>query len=82
MSVAVKGSPSYKAACPNVKRNTPFIVSMPIVESKRPKAPEMSPFIMESELTPAMIVKPKIESQKYSGLPKAIASFASGGEKK
>ena len=32
---------------------------------------------MESELTPAMIVKPKIESQKYSGLPNAIASFAS-----
>ena len=82
IKVAVNGSPSYREALPNVKRKTPFIGSMPIVENKSPRAPESSPLIIELVLTPAMIVRPKIESQKYSGLPNAIASFASVGLKK
>ena len=80
--VAVKGSPSYRAAWPKVTRNTPFIGSIPSVESSRPSAPEIRPFSRESVLTPAIIVRPKMDSQKYSGLPKAIASFASAGAKK
>ena len=56
--------------------------SMPTVESSSPSAPEISPFNRESVLTPAMMVRPKMDSQKYSGLPKAIASFARTGAKK
>src|SRR5574344_1945867 len=82
ISVAVNGSPSYREALPNVKRNTPFIGSIPIVESSSPNAPESRPLSIEFVLTPAMIVRPNMESQKYSGLPNAMASFARVGEKK
>ena len=44
--------------------------------------PEMKPFRSDLEETPAITVKPKIESQKYSGLLNFIASSARNGEKK
>ena len=55
---------------------------MPIVEIKRPKIPDIKPFRIERLETPAMIVRPKIESQKYSGLLNFIVSSANRGEKK
>ncbi len=42
----------------------------------------MKPLSKDLEETPAIIVKPKIESQKYSGLLNCIASSARNGEKK
>ena len=56
--------------------------SMPTVEIKRPSTPLIRPLSIDLELTPAMMVKPKRESQKYSGLLNFMASWASGGEKK
>ena len=56
--------------------------SMPMVESRSPNTPDMSPLRIDFEDTPAMMVSPKRESQKYSGLLNFIASCASTGEKK
>ena len=50
-----------------MKRFTPSMGSIPMVESSRPSAPEIRPFTMDLELTPAMMVRPKMDSQKYSG---------------
>ena len=55
---------------------------MPIVEIKRPKAPLIKPFTIDLDETPAIIVSPKIESQKYSGWPNFIASCPNIGAKK
>ena len=65
-----------------MKRFTPSMGSMPMVESSRPSAPEIRPFTMDLELTPAMMVRPKMDSQKYSGEPNFMASWASRGAKK
>lgn len=65
-----------------MKRSTPSIGSMPIVESSSPRTPEIRPLRRDFEETPAITVRPKIESQKYSGLLNCIASSASTGERK
>ena len=74
--------PSYKEDCPNMKRCTPSIGSIPMVESRSPRAPEIRPFTIDLDDTPAMMVKPKMESQKYSGEPNFMASCAKIGAKK
>lgn len=51
--------PSYKEDCPNMKRCTPSIGSIPMVESRSPRAPEIRPFTIDLDDTPAMMVKPK-----------------------
>ena len=56
--------------------------SMPMVDSSRPSAPEIRPFSRDLDATPAIMVRPKIESQKYSGDPNFMASCASSGAKK
>ena len=65
-----------------MNRLTPSIGSMPMVEISSPSAPDIRPLIIDLEETPAMMVKPKIDSQKYSGEPNFIASWASRGAKK
>ena len=65
-----------------MKRFTPVMGSRPMVEIKRPSAPDMRPLIMDLDETPAMMVRPKIESQKYSADMNLSVSFASSGEKK
>ena len=65
-----------------MKRSTPSIGSMPIVERRSPRTPEISPFSRDFDDTPAITVKPKIESQKYSGLLNCIASSAKIGDRK
>ena len=55
---------------------------MPIVERRSPRTPEISPFRRDFDDTPAITVKPKIESQKYSGLLNCIASSAKIGDRK
>ena len=62
-----------------MNRLTPSIGSMPMVEIS---SPDIRPLIIDLEETPAMMVKPKIDSQKYSGEPNFIASWASRGAKK
>ena len=74
--------PSYKEACPNMNRWAPSMGSMPMVDSSRPSAPEIRPFSRDLDATPAIMVRPKIESQKYSGDPNFMASCASSGAKK
>ena len=56
--------------------------SMPMVDSSSPRAPEIRPFSRDLDATPEMMVRPKIDSQKYSGEPNFMASCASSGEKK
>ena len=65
-----------------MKRGTPSMGSMPTVEMSSPSTPDISPLSMDLDDTPAMMVRPKSESQKYSGLLNFMASWASGGEKK
>ena len=55
---------------------------MPIVDSNNPSAPLIKPLTMDFDETPAIIVSPKIESQKYSGDPNFIANCPSKGAKK
>ena len=74
--------PLYRESWPNMNRSTPCMGSMPMVERTSPKAPLISPRIMESVLMPAMIVRPNRLSQKYSGLPNSMASRARAGAKK
>ena len=74
--------PSYKEDWPNMKRCTPSIGSMPMVERSSPSAPEIRPLTIDLEETPAMMVRPKMESQKYSGEPNFIANWAKIGAKK
>ena len=61
---------------------TPCMGSIPIVESKRPSAPLISPFTIDFDDTPAIIVSPNIDSQKYSGEPNFMASCPRMGAKK
>ena len=82
MRAQVVLTPLYSVVCPNMKRGTPSMGSMPMVEISRPMPPEMRPLRMDLDDTPAMMVRPKSESQKYSGLLNFMASWASSGEKK
>lgn len=82
MRAQVVLTPLYRVVCPNMKRGTPSMGSMPMVEMSRPMPPEMRPLRMDLDDTPAMMVRPKSESQKYSGLLNFMASCASSGEKK
>ena len=66
MSAQVVLMPSAKYTFPNMNRGKPETGSSPIVESRSPRAPDMSPLIIDFDETPAIIVRPKIESQKYS----------------
>ena len=65
-----------------MKRFTPVIGSRPMVEIIRPSAPDIRPLTMDLDETPAMMVRPKMESQKYSADMNFSVSFASSGEKK
>ena len=52
------------------------------MEISRPSAPDIRPLTMDLELTPAMIVRPKIDSQKYSADMNLSVSCESSGAKK
>ena len=53
---------------------------MPIVDITKPRAPDISPFNIDPELTPAIIVKPNIDNQKYSVGPNLSARLANNGD--
>ena len=65
-----------------MKRLTPEIGSRPMVEISRPSAPDINPLITDLDETPAIIVSPKMLSQKYSADMNFSVSFASSGAKK
>ena len=65
-----------------MKRLTPVMGSRPMVEIRRPRAPDIRPLTTDLDETPAMMVSPKIESQKYSADMNFSVSLASSGEKK
>ena len=74
--------PLYRASMPNIYRSTPSMGSMPMVDSIRPNAPDIRPLTIDPEVTPAIMVRPNSASQKYSGLPNFMASWANAGAKK
>ena len=63
-------------------RLAPVTGSRPMVDSSRPKAPEIRPLTIDLPETPAMMVRPKIDSQKYSAERNFSVSWASSGAKK
>ena len=57
----------------------PVVGSMPMVPRKIPKAPAISPLIMDSPTREMTRVIPSAIRAKYSGGPKRMAKSASGG---
>jgi len=64
---------------PPVNLGRPVVTSMPMVATSRPSAAEMSPFIGFPALSAALMLRPKIPSQKYWKFVNLNANFASGG---
>ena len=65
-----------------MKRGMPEPGSEPMVLSSRPSAPDIRPLSRLLPATPAMMVRPKIDSQKYSADWNFSVSSASSGAKK
>ena len=79
---AVNGTPERRLGIPKVNLGFPSIGSIPIVDIINPNPPEISPFVIDFVLAPAIIVNPNIDSQKYSAGPNFNARVARVGANK
>ena len=72
----MSGTPAASLRIPNEKRMHPLTESIPIIDTKIPNIAPIIPFATFPFDTLAMIERPKIAMQKYSGGPNNLVIFA------
>jgi len=76
-----RGIPASSSDIPNVKRLKEVVISVPAVDTKRPKKAEIKPLTVEPVTRIATVDSPMMHKTVYSGGPKRRATLARRGEK-